>query len=146
MTAKEYLQKIKRTRERIQSLEEQRAHIMSTIGIKAIDYTADRIRSSSDGDRMISAIARCVKIDNEIWQEKEHYIAQYRKVMKQIDGLDDSRYAELLKLRYIDDKRLEDIACIMRRTDGSTYSFDHILHMHGWALASFTEKYAKDIE
>lgn len=141
MTAKEYLLQLKRIMDRIENIEEQKEHIMSVVGIKAIDYTADKVRSSSDSDRMTSAIAKCIEIEKELCEEKEHYIKIYRRIMQQINSLDDQRYVDILRLRYAEGKRLEEISCIMRKTNGEVYNYDYIKQLHGWALESFSRKY-----
>ena len=69
----------------------------------------------------------------------------YRLVSRQIDEINDVRYSQILRLRYLEGRRLEDISCIMVRADGAVYSFEYIKRLHGYALAAFGARFKKNL-
>ena len=59
-------------------------------------------------------------------------------IVSQIESLDDHRFVEVLKHRYLYGKRWEQIAVDMK------YAFRHVTRLHGQALAAFASRY-KDV-
>lgn len=156
MTAKEYLKQIAIWQRKIESIEtrskgritrlEQRVEELyaQASGLKAITYDKDRVQVSPE-----NALPQLVIEIDETSRELSNAIIEYRlfvqgkiqqyeekidAIVDQINSLDDSRYSELLTLRYVKDKRFEEIACIMG------YTFRHVTRLHGEALRAF-QKY-----
>lgn len=145
MTAKEYLSQVSRCDTRIKALIRTRDLLRS----KALCNSSPRMDtdkvSSSGGSSspMSDAVDRYIDIERELDAMQDEYGALILKIAKQIDAIDDDRHAEILRLRYVEGKRLEDIACIMRKRDGGMYNYEYIKRLHGYALAAFARKYLK---
>ena len=147
MTAKEYLRQLPLFDMKIQQKVNERNDLMlmaTCTGSLGMD--PNKVQTSIAGDKMSEAVSKYVDKEAEINQMIDEYVDLKDKIINEIHQLTDVRYVELLYLRYVPDvqthrvKRLEEIACIMKRTDGEPYSFDHIARLHGQALEDFGEK------
>ena len=145
MTAKEYLSQVSRCDTRIKALIRTRDLLRSkALCNSSPRMDADKVsRSGGYSSPMSDAVDRYVDIERELDAMQDEYGALILKITKQISCLSDQRYVELLHLRYVEGKRLEDIACIMRKRDGGMYNYEYIKRLHGYALAAFARKYLK---
>lgn len=145
MTAKEYLSQVSRCDARIKALIRTRDLLRSkALCNSSPRMDADKVSSSGGSSSPMSdAVDRYVDIERELDSMQDEYGALILKITKQISCLSDQRYVELLHLRYVEGKRLEDIACIMRKRDGGMYNYEYIKRLHGYALAAFARKYLK---
>ena len=141
MTAKEYLQQVRRLDAQI----DQRIEQLEDLRDKAVGFSQplspDKVQTSSSGDKTAQIVERCVDLEAHIKDMTIALMDLKGKIIDQIHELDDYRYIELLYLRYIRYMRLEDISCTMKKRNGEPYSFDHIATLHGEALKSFSEKH-----
>jgi tRNA A37 threonylcarbamoyladenosine dehydratase len=115
------------------NLNRQLVALTSTLGRNKAEVMAERIKDI-DPQTEVTAVARFYTEDDELDLTAYDWI---------IDAIDDVRHAEILRLRYVEGKRLEDIACIMRKRDGGMYNYEYIKRLHGYALAAFARKYLK---
>ena len=145
MTAKEYLSQVSRCDTRIKALIRTRDLLRSkALCNSSPRMGADKVSSSGGSSSPMSdAVDRYVDIERELDAMQDEYGALILKITKQIDAIEDDRHAEILRLRYVEGKRLEDIACIMRKRDGGMYNYEYIKRLHGYALAVFARKYLK---
>ena len=160
MTAKEYLWQIERWQQKIERIDNdcidkidrlnQRIATLynQATGMKAITYDKDRVQISPQNslpeiivliDETSREYTRAItterlKADRDIakLQQKIDFI------VSQIESLDDHRFVEVLKHRYLYGKRWEQIAVDMK------YAFRHVTRLHGQALAAFASRY-KDV-
>lgn len=135
MTAKEYLRQLHILDIKIQRLRVEYEDLTCRTGalseIRGIESEVGEVVSKAD------------KIGRRLAKRSGEYNACREKIVRQILDLEDTRYSDILLLRYVDGKRLEDIACIMQKSNGAPYSYEHILHLHGQALQAFEKKYLK---
>ena len=142
MTAKEYLTQVGDLDHRISILLRERQSLIAKVsGVQSPQLKDDRVSGGGSGDAMAGTINRYVDIERELTEMTERYVELRLQIVRQIEDLPDARHAQLLYLRYVEGRRLEDIACIMKRPGGLFYSYRHIKRMHGCALASFSRKY-----
>ncbi len=141
MTTKSYLEQIERLDRMIQnklSEIEQLKHIATLITIAPKEVN---VQISSDKDRMGSAVAKLIDLENETDRLVDEYIDKRKRIIEQIDSIKDTNMYHVLSERYISRKDLSVIAVEMG------YSFKQICRIHGNALAEFEriygEKYLK---
>lgn len=144
MDAKEYLNQIKVYNIRIRQMQEELARLESIANNTTSGISPDKVQSSPDKSKREKAIVKIVdlkkKLTAMIVEQEEKRI----EIMKEIHRLSDSRYIEILYLRYVKEIRVEDIADIMVKPDGSEYSIDHLNRLHGQALNAFRQIYHGD--
>ena len=160
MTAKEYLWQIERWQQKIERIDNDCTEKIERIsqkidklynqatGMKAITYDKDHVQVSPQNSlpEIIVLIDEASKeYTKAITTERlkaERDIAKLQQkidcIVTQIETLDDHRFVEILKQRYLYGKRWEQIAVDMK------YGFRHITRLHGQALAAFTARY-KDV-
>lgn len=142
MTAKEYLSKIQiyhrailSTQLRIEELEHQAS------GIRAITYDRDKVQTSQE-NRIEDITIKVDALTRKLTRQIMKYQSEVLKREKQIAELERAEYAQVLQMKYIDGMNLLQITLAMRDADGGQrYSYDHVKHMHGWALNAFQKKY-----
>lgn len=134
MTAKEELMQYIDAQGRVEeALEEygkyqERATKMTSI---ISDMPMNRGKSDKVGDN-VPAMA---DLDNEYlnrWIEAEK---KRLYIVERIDGINNSLYREVLKYKYVEGLKIEEIAC---RKDKS---YDRIKHIHREALEQYRKKY-----
>ena len=101
----------------------------------------NKVQTSGGGDVMARYVEKYIDIERQIEDLHYKYTKKRRKITDEIQALENRQHVELLYLRYVKHNRLEEIACIMRKTNGAPYSYDHISWLHGQALKAFQEKY-----
>lgn len=138
MTAKEYLQQLHRADVIIDQRIQEKADLrerLSSIG--SFDYARDRVQTSTPGDApYVGLIEKIIDIEDEIDRLIDGYVDLKHKMISEIHGLQDSRYIEILYKKYVEGKRLEEIAVEM------DYTFQYVVLLHGHALKEFSKKHS----
>lgn len=142
MTAKEYLSKIQTYRQIMQSYADRIEELYhEASGLKAIVYDKDRVQTSPE-QKMEKIFAQIDTVAEKYVKARLRYEREAQKRIDQIAGLERAEYAELLHMKYVDGMNLLQITLTMKDKDGGQrYSYDHVKHMHGWALCAFQKKY-----
>lgn len=138
MTTKSYLEQIERLDRMIQnklSEIEQLKHIATSITIAPKEVN---VQVSSDKDRMGSAVAKLIDLEQETDRLVDEYIDKRKRIIEQIDSIKDTNMYHVLSERYISRKGLSVIAVEMG------YSFKQVCRIHGNALAEFERIYGKE--
>ena len=155
MNAKEYLDQVRLLDKRIdRKIEEKEVlkSIATSTGSQAMN--PDKVQSSINLHKTEDAITRYVDLEAEIDRMIDELVMLRDRIINEIHQLNDVRYEELLYLKYVGklnehtDRihylRLEEIACVMVKSNGDHYSFDHIAHLHGEALQKFWESHSNN--
>lgn len=138
MTAKDYLRQLKNLEIKIDQRRQERDRLFfDAMGNGSPKLTADKVQTSISGDTMGDKLADAADIQKEIDWMVGKLIADRHRIISEIHTLNDARYIQILYLHYVEDKKLEDVAEIMRKPNGKPYSYDHIASLHGVALREF---------
>lgn len=138
MTAKEYLRQLKKLEIKIDQRRFERDRLIAdAMGNSSPRLTVDKVQTSVSGDTMGDKLTEAADIQREIDWLINKLIADRHRIIGEIHTLTDARYIQILYLHYVEGKRLEDVAEIMRKTNGKPYSYDHIASLHGMALQEF---------
>ncbi len=149
MTAREYLNQIRLLDVKIRQKREERAYLQSIAsGNKSQVLNADKVQSSGSQSRMEDTVIRYTDLEQDIDRMIRQYIDMRDHIINQIHQLEEAKYVELLQYKYvgvprgedgrIEYLRLEEIACIMKKSNGMPYSYQHIKSLHGEALKEFS--------
>lgn len=138
MQAKQYLQELKRLDTCIhQRLQEKQSLYDSTVG--AVRTDKERVQASANADALPNLIARIETLEKEIDRQIDDYIQLKHRIINQIHGLGNEAYISVLHKRYVEFKRLEEIAVEMN------YTYSYARALHGKALMEFSHKFAAEI-
>lgn len=149
MTAKEYLNQIRLLDLKISQKQEERDHLKAmAAGNSSPVLSKDKVQTSGSGDKMARTVDKYIDLEKEIDKMISQYVDMRDHIIDQIHSLGDSKYVELLYLKYVGRRedngkihylRLEEIACVMKKSNGLPYSYEHIRMLHGEALKRFAE-------
>lgn len=150
MTAKHYLMKVHTLRKQCESLERKFMLVRSKAeGIKGISYDKDRVQTSPT-NTLEEAAVELVSIEERYKDLIHEYNTAIVIRVQQIQAMENPTYAEVLTLRYIEDRpkekdgswqlTLDEIA------DRMGYSYVHVARLHGEALQAFEKQYSKYLE
>ena len=137
MSAKEYLQQLKRLDTVINQKIEELKGLRSTIyGVGSIDYSKERVQTSQSANAtFVKDVDRIADLETEINQEIDSFVDEKHKIINQIQGLPNTNYVKLLFKRYVEFKNFEVIAVEMK------YTYQYTVEMHGYALREFEKTY-----
>ena len=121
--AKEFLKQVEKLDVRIKNkLIEQQQWREIALGITA-NMDGERVQSSGAKSKMADAVVKCVDIEAEIDSLVDILIDTKKDVIHTIEGLDSATEYNLLHMRYIQFKSLQEIA-------------DHYGRDYGWATTT----------
>lgn len=95
----------------------------------------ERVQSTPNFDKIGTAIAKLDELERKTDKLVDEYVDKRKKIIEQIDSMDDKVIYGILFARYIEQKTFERIAADMN------YSFRQITRLHGKALYEFEKRY-----
>lgn len=137
MKAKEYLQQLKRLDELInQKIKEVTDLRERAISVSGIDYSKDKVQTSSSGDApYANIVTRIIDLSAEVDAEINKFVDEKHKIINQIQQLQNVEEMTILHKRYIEYLSFERIAVDMN------YTIRNIYFIHGRALQSFEKMF-----
>lgn len=139
MTAKEYLEYVRRLEVRLRMKEERIAQLQHDIcSLQALDYAKDKITGGSpiDVSDKIARLDELIRDTNREWAE---LIEMREQAKTLIAKLESATQQEVLTKRYIQNKRWEQIAVELNIT------WRHTFRIHHAALEEFSQKMALNV-
>lgn len=108
----------------------------NAIGIRGIDYSADRVQHTGINNSMAS-VDEYVDWMRDIQKEYNRLAYHKRKIIHQIKAIEDPLYSQVLYLRYVNYMPWDRIAKRLGK------SSSHIYRIHKDALEQFENKFLK---
>lgn len=140
MTAKEYLDHIKRCYQTMQALYDRLVEVRTKIeGLKAITYDRERVQVSPS-NKTEELIAQLVDTEDKLSKEVREHFDEVVEATKRIYSLDNERQIQVLEMRYIKGMRWQVIA------DELDIEYRSATRLHGKALRNFERKYQGVLE
>lgn len=127
---KEYLRQLERLNAKIEHKRQEAEMLRTAMQSLSVKMDADRVQTSH-GDKMPENVAALIDLEKEIETDTIVLISTRDKIINQIHSLPNCLYIKILYKRYVEYKRLEQIAVELH------YSYDRIKHLHGDALQVF---------
>lgn len=136
LSARKYLEQLQELdtniNQNLELLEEMKASARSTGGI---DYSRERVQTSSAGDRLGNDVTRYVAFDEKINADIERFVDAKNQIIGEIRGLHVNNYIQVLFKVYVQFKSIRQAAKEMNR------SYPYVVELHSKALAMFEETY-----
>lgn len=136
LTARQYLEQLQELdtniNQDLERLEDMKTNACSTGGI---DYSAERVQTSPSGDTLCKQVTNYVALNDEINAEIDRFSDAKEQIIKQIRGLHDARYSQVLFKVYVQFKTLKVASGEMGM------SYQYVRNLHRAALARFEETY-----
>ena len=132
MNAKQYLRRIRFLDKTINAkLEQIMAHRSLAAKVTSVLQECPQFRSGYHEDRLANIVAKIVDLEEQLQKDLEEYINLKRKVIMQINSMEDGQLKLVLYHRYLNQKTWEDIACDLN------CSTQWVHTLHGQALREF---------
>lgn len=139
MTAKEYLQEIKKMDLAIdQKQTEYDTMKKGRAYIGGMDYSAERVQTSPDGSGFTKISDKLLDLQMEINEDIDRWHDMRHERIGQIQSLSKAEYVDILFRRYVQYQTFEIISAEMNM------SYYWTCHLHGDALEEFEGKFLKD--
>ena len=132
MNAKQYLRRIRFLDKTISAkLEQIMVHRSLAAKVTSVLQEGPQFHSGYYEDRLANIVAEIVDLEEQLQKDLEEYINLKRKVIMQINSIEDGRLKLVLYHRYLNQKTWEDIACDLN------CSTQWVHTLHGQALQEF---------
>lgn len=128
MTPKEYLKQYADNKIMIKIKRREISMLLHTLELAATDYTKERVQSSPS-DRMAAVVAKAADMQAELEGDIDRLIELQKEIVDVINTVSNTKYRELLIMRYIEGLKWEEIAEQFHFKDAR-----QIYRLHGYAL------------
>lgn len=136
MKAKEYLGNLRALKIKIDQKKTQLKELELMRGsIGSFDYSKERVQTSADGNQVENNTIKLLLLESEIKDDMIAFEFEKDKTIREIHALRNAEHIKLLFKRYVEFKRLEQIAVEM------DYTYQYIRELHGYALQDFETTY-----
>ena len=106
-------------------------------GLSAIP-NEERVQTTPNFDKIGTKVAKLDELEKETDKLVDEYVDKRKKIVEQIDSMENKVIYGVLFARYIEQKTFERIAADMN------YSFRQITRLHGRAIFEFEKKYGSE--
>lgn len=136
LSAKTYLAQLEVIDIKIaQDLERLNDMMINARSTGGIDYSRERVQTSPSGDKLCNDITRYVTLNDEINTEIDLFVNAKNQIIREIRGLHDKNYINVLYKTYVQFKSISQAAKEMKK------SYSYVLELHKKALTEFEETY-----
>ena len=136
LSAREYLGELEfldtSINQDLERLNDMRINACSTGGI---DYSDERVQTSPSGDSLCRQVTNYVAFDDEINAEIDRFVDAKNLIIKQIRGLHNNYFNQILFKVYVQFKSVKQASKEMKK------SYNYTVELHNKALAAFEETY-----
>lgn len=136
LSAKQYLEQLEVIDEQItqnlERLEDMKASACDTGGI---DYSKDRVQTSTSGDKLCNDVVRYVSLNESISAEIDEFVDAKEQIIREIRSLRKKDFIRVLYKIYVQYKN------IRQASEEMKLSYSYVLEVHKKALAAFEETY-----
>lgn len=136
LTARRYLEQLQELdtniNQDLERLDDMKTNACST---GAIDYSAERVQTSPSGDSLCKAVTNYVDFNEQINREIDRFCDAKNLIIKQIRGLHNNYFNQILFKVYVQFKTVKQASKEMKK------SYNYTVELHNKALAAFEETY-----
>lgn len=100
MWAKRYLQEIQRLEENLNQRLDELSSLKAMYGLRGCGLS-EKVQTSPRGDSMENAVIKCVELQDKVNAMIDEFVDKKKKVITEIQSLDDKSCADILYKRYI---------------------------------------------
>lgn len=131
MTTKSYLSQIERLDRMIQNKLSEIYQLKTMACSVTVSNDGERVQNSGDKDRMGTTVAKIVDLERETDELVDSFVEKRKRIVKQIDSIENVDYYHVLSMRYIARDTFETIA------EKTNWSIRKVFSLHGKALLEF---------
>lgn len=136
LTAKEYLEQLAvindQINQNLELLDEMKTDASSVSGI---DYSRERVQTSTSGDKLCKDVTRYVAFNDHINEEIYLFVNAKEQIIGEIRGLRDRNSINILFKVYVQFKSVKQASQEMKK------SYNYAISLHNQALKTFEKTY-----
>ena len=136
MTTREYLGQIRKYQLMVEAKLEERYRLQSLACRVTVPVEGERVKSSSDPDRLTNAVAKIIKCEEELDRAISKLIDKRKEIISRIDSMERQNSYSVLTYRYVQGLSDKEISVKLGIT-----SLSGVRKIHKNALIEFEEKY-----
>ena len=137
MSAKTYLMQIYNLDKEINSKQSERDEIMSTL-LKSVDTSAEPLfNTGTVSDPTGNTVMKLMEYNDRTNERIDRLVDLKIQISSEIDQLENGNHRMVLRERYINNKKWEEIAV------EQNYAIRYIYKLHGFALNEFEEVFSE---
>lgn len=136
MTTREYLGQIRKYQLMVEAKLEERYRLQSLACRVTVPVEGERVKSSSDPDRLTNAVAKIIKCEEELDRAISKLIDKRKEIIARIDSMESQNSYSVLTYRYVQGLSDKEISVKLGIT-----SLSGVRKIHKNALIEFEEKY-----
>lgn len=140
MTAKEYLNQIRRCDRLIQLKLADMYRLENMAMALSVEIKADKVKSSGSQDKMANCVVKIVDMKNEVAELVDEYRDKRNVIIKQIDDIENDDYRDVLTERFILCRTFDEIPLDVNM------SRRKVFYVYHEALDYFAKKYCDEIK
>lgn len=138
MDTKTYLGQISRLERQIQNKLSEIYQLKTMACSVTVSNEGERVQTSGDKDRLGSVVSKIVDLEKETDNIVDSFVDKRKRIIEQIDGMENEDYYHVLSMRYVGKATFEDIA------KSTNWSIRKVFSIHGKALQEFECMYGKE--
>lgn len=138
MTTKSYLSQIERLDRMIQNKLSEIYQLKTMACSVTVSNDGDRVQNSGDKDRIGTTVAKIVDLERETDELVDSFVEKRKRIVEQIDSIDNIDYYNVLSMRYVSRDTFESIS------EKTNWSIRKVFTLHGKALLDFETRYGKE--
>lgn len=138
MTTKTYLSQIERLDRMIQNKLSEIYQLKTMACSVTVSNDGDRVQNSGNKDRMGSTVAKIVDLERETDELVDSFVEKRKRIVEQIDSMEDVDYYHVLSMRYVARDTFETIA------EKTNWSIRKVFSLHGKALLEFEKLFGSE--
>ena len=138
MTTKSYLSQIERLDIMIQNKLSEIYQLKTMACSVTVSNDGERVQNSGDKDRMGTTVAKIVDLERETDELVDSFVEKRKRIVGQIDSIENVDYYNVLSMRYISRDTFETIA------EKTNWSIRKVFSLHGKALLEFEKLFGSE--
>lgn len=138
MDTKQYLSQIERYDKMIQNKLSEIYQLKTMICGITVSNDGERVQASGNKDRLGTTVAKIVDLEKETDMMIKDFVEKRKRIISQIDNIDNVDYYNVLSLRYVSRCTFDEIS------SKTNWSLRKVFSMHGNALKVFENLYGSE--
>lgn len=138
METKQYLNQISRLERQIQNKLSEIYQLKTMACSVTVSNEGEHVQTSTNKDRLGSTVIKILDLEKETDHIIDCFMYRRKRIIEQIDGMENDDYYHILSMRYVSKNTFEDIA------QKTNWSIRKVFSIHGKALQEFEKLYGNE--
>ena len=138
MDTKQYLSQIRRLDRQIQNKLSELYNLKMMASSISVSNDGERVQTSGNKDQLGAVVSKVVDMEKEVNRMVDLFVDTRKRIISQIDSLDDLDSYDILSMRYVAGKTFHEIS---KKTG---WSIRKVFSLHGKALLEFEKKFGRE--